>query len=1830
MNSIFEGNYGPAIVVDGGMQVRIEGNVMESNRGPAVIAGGSTALTVHSNYYEANNLEYAWPMQWAQLNWDAKGRNVSGATVCSDLLLNGAPYRFGQVQGQAHLMLSTLAPCEGVTYTSNFHGPMAGGCQNYAAVHAVAVSGLSISGNGAYAHCGTNVSAPGIINSSDPHNAQIFLRGLPCKPAQKGAIPPIALLSTGSNASRYWVRGVTFFANTAGFDLMNLNAGPIAYQGVVHGFGRWIALRSEVDEPGSGGGEAALHTFHSPDVLSVNFGATSYPPHWTALPSRLAKPSITRQTRRYNGRPTFVWSWNSSTEVSAVILELPLEDNPVLAGEAVYVALQVRSPNTSVALAIDPGDGGFLKPHCSPVPTSPTADDSKCWHTQPQGRLAPGTSAGWQLRSFQATLGWEGTARFAMHALSIAEGATVEIEIAAPVVVGLVGAGWSSLSGQFEPPPSTDSAAALKTDDERPTSAAGSVFYAMTDACEVHDITNPTAPLEPCIHPHALCPGIMHGVQVGTGDYNVTVCNNTAWTYRSLWHNSSAVLTATGFAQTVSNVHLPNTSNAHEAVWPPLEPVAPSCPVIPRVPCPPAKPGAPQGSCSGFLGTGHGGEYVFSVTLHGPDGSTVDLLRASPEQKKRWAAADGSRISIIKQSQIGAYLATQNVTLDPVAGMTVTANFTLGFDHVNSGNHSVNWFYPCMSMFALPFKRWVAHLTNGTELSGVFSSTDEMTLQKDIEWIAVYDDDSRRGAVYQYQVGRAPLELQKGLASNEIWNRKYDHKLYLQLAVPTTKGAQFGVQHTVTAFTAKSTEPWLDAAKKLVHWPAVSPTIDRARQKSDDVQAALSTAEAAPKTATIRIETDNLLRKWDGIGGLSAGASSRLLFDYPDGPRSDILDLLFTPRLGWGYQILKMELGGDCQSTWGTESSYAHSPTDIGWGRGYEWWLAKEAKQRNPNIALASLSWCVPGWVQGGFISSADVKYHVDYVKGAKLHHNLTLDYVGVFNERESTPEYIIELRAALDAAGFETTKLVASDLGNFGIYNHMAANKTLEAAVDVIGTHHMHSAQHPADATGGYATPPGALQLPPSHRDPNRKHRALWSSEDGLPGIDNAQPNWDGAKTYAVFLFSNLRLKGQTATILCPAINAWMPNVGETLHGFIWAHEPHSGHYSVGAGLWVGAHWTHHTERGWWYVGGGSFAHGGRAPPSPPPPSPPAPSPRTCAFKRLHTNGYCANDHHAPTINQGLDEKDCAAACTKLPSCSAFEFGCSGNKVCILLPTCEGPVRKSGCGTNVDVLINSTACPLLPPPPPTDMAEEWDLNGSWVALTPGLAGTPTTVTIIAETVNALRPQTVHIVLPHTTAAAAAAGSALNVFLTCLNESCTGFPRKLHSREQPVTVGPDGALSMVLQPAAVYTFTTLEPGPQLPRPLPPPKRSLWSASNGSLDGFIFKSSFGHQQPQEPGRGIANFFGNFEVSATNTLRQTSLQPCWPWRADRADGYPQAIFGTNLHNYAVSTAIFMPAGFGRVCGRVGEFHGGFEHMTAWPAPPGVCLNVHVNGSWTVGGYSGTHHAAIPNLTLSSGSVNPAAVKSVWTVIEIRFEDYRVSALIGSEQVVAMLPLQPYMLGSATGVAAIGSSWDAVQFDNVTILPTRPIVQQAAHTTSETFLHELLLLDYTPVSPPAGATHVGFALTVHAMDLEVTALGRFQTQGTANGTARNLSIVDASTGKVVAGCTTSGDSADLLGFVNCELTSPQHPTLRAGQKYYVVSQEATAATPGQADSGYYSVSRPAWSVSSGYKSLIDYNRDAATVVGSVTKFDDARGWMESLVEDTMTVALNLHVVA
>jgi len=62
------------------------------------------------------------------------------------------------------------------------------------------------------------------------------------------------------------------------------------------------------------------------------------------------------------------------------------------------------------------------------------------------------------------------------------------------------------------------------------------------------------------------------------------------------------------------------------------------------------------------------------------------------------------------------------------------------------------------------------------------------------------------------------------------------------------------------------------------------------------------------------------------------------------------LDHLFKPSYGAALQILKVEIGGDAQSTDGTEPSHEHWRGDLGCGRGYETWLISEAKARNPSI----------------------------------------------------------------------------------------------------------------------------------------------------------------------------------------------------------------------------------------------------------------------------------------------------------------------------------------------------------------------------------------------------------------------------------------------------------------------------------------------------------------------------------------------------------------------------------------------------------------------------------------------------------------------------------------------------------------------------------------------------------------------------------------------------------------------------------------------------------------------------------------------------------------
>jgi hypothetical protein len=95
---------------------------------------------------------------------------------------------------------------------------------------------------------------------------------------------------------------------------------------------------------------------------------------------------------------------------------------------------------------------------------------------------------------------------------------------------------------------------------------------------------------------------------------------------------------------------------------------------------------------------------------------------------------------------------------------------------------------------------------------------------------------------------------------------------------------------------------------------------------------------------------------------------------------------------------------------------------------GYEFWLAQEAVERNPNIKLYGLTWAAPCWVGSSMYSQNGIQYILDWL-GCARQRGLTFDYMGGWNEKGSwSTAWWKDLRTALDQHGFATVKLVASD----------------------------------------------------------------------------------------------------------------------------------------------------------------------------------------------------------------------------------------------------------------------------------------------------------------------------------------------------------------------------------------------------------------------------------------------------------------------------------------------------------------------------------------------------------------------------------------------------------------------------------------------------------------------------------------------------------------------------------------------------------------------------------------------------------------------------------
>lgn len=204
---------------------------------------------------------------------------------------------------------------------------------------------------------------------------------------------------------------------------------------------------------------------------------------------------------------------------------------------------------------------------------------------------------------------------------------------------------------------------------------------------------------------------------------------------------------------------------------------------------------------------------------------------------------------------------------------------------------------------------------------------------------------------------------------------------------------------------------------------------------------------------------------FEGFGSLSAGASSRLLYDYPEPYRSDILDYLFKPGFGASITHLKVEIGGDINSTDGSEPSSAATrqefehPQPGFFKRGYEFWLMAEARKRNPEIILEALQWGAPGWIgNGNFYSKDNAEYVCAWLKGAATYWNLPVQYVGIRNEHKYDVNYIKLLRKELDRNNLRQVKIVAGELWQlhekWQIADDLIRDTELMKSVDVINSH--------------------------------------------------------------------------------------------------------------------------------------------------------------------------------------------------------------------------------------------------------------------------------------------------------------------------------------------------------------------------------------------------------------------------------------------------------------------------------------------------------------------------------------------------------------------------------------------------------------------------------------------------------------------------------------------------------------------------------------------------------------------------------------------------------
>eukprot|EP00729_Bicosta_minor_P014382 gene14382-25916_t len=328
----------------------------------------------------------------------------------------------------------------------------------------------------------------------------------------------------------------------------------------------------------------------------------------------------------------------------------------------------------------------------------------------------------------------------------------------------------------------------------------------------------------------------------------------------------------------------------------------------------------------------------------------------------------------------------------------------------------------------------------------------------------------------------------------------------------------------------------------------------------------------------LTVDPSSSYQTYNGNGGLSAGASSRLLFDYAPAIRDEVLDYLYKPKFGASLQVCK---------------------DDLNCTRGYEFWLMKEAKRRNPAVQTWGLAWGAPGWInnQTGFYGPDLITYQVNWLKCARDYHQIDVDYLGLWNEMPwGSAEYVKGLKKAMKAENI-ATRLILGEQSKGGMPPVLEYKNDTEfmAAFDGVGLH------YPCTVGSEHDVGPELLAA----------GKVLWASEDLWSEAD-----WPGAACWAKTFNQNFIRMNLTSTVAWSTVWSAYPKVdlfggihnattrgdpgisadGYWGPGLMYAWQPWSGYYIVPPTVWASAHTTQFVEPGWkmLHTGSGNLAAGG------------------------------------------------------------------------------------------------------------------------------------------------------------------------------------------------------------------------------------------------------------------------------------------------------------------------------------------------------------------------------------------------------------------------------------------------------------------------------------------------------------------------------------------------------------------------------------------------------------------------------------------------------------